>query len=227
MSNHTQIHILERPGAGRLGRHVEHDERSRAFSVAPRLTPLRSVQWPRHCDAFDQADLGSCTGNAMAGALMTGPLYVHGRELTEKDAVALYASATKLDTISGHYPPEDTGSSGLAVAKAAKRAGYIKEYKHAFGTNSALSALTLGPIIIGIGWYEGFDEPQGSDAELVISGDVRGGHELVLDGIDVKSGLVKGTNSWGVNWGNRGRFSMSFGTFKRLLAERGDVVVPQ
>lgn len=227
MSNLTTIALLERPGVGRLGRHIEHDERSRAFQTVPRLTNLRSVQWPRHCPPFDQGDVGSCTGNAMAGALMTGPLYAHGRDLTEKDALALYSAATHLDTVAGHYPPEDTGSSGLAVAKAAKRANYIKEYRHAFGINAALSALTLGPIIIGIGWYEGFDAPQSYEAELVISGQVRGGHEVVLDGIDVERGLVKGTNSWGTAWGSGGRFAMSFGTFKRLLAERGDVVVPQ
>jgi hypothetical protein len=223
--NRTVAHIAEHPGVGRLGRHVEHDERSRCFAAAPRFGVLKSVQWDRHCDPFDQGDIGSCTGNAMAGACMTGPLFRPGRVLTEANAVALYEAATRLDGITGHYPPDDTGSSGLAVAKAAQRAGLISAYHHAFGLTASLRALAGGPVIIGVNWYEGFDAPQGGAAELVVSGVVRGGHELVLDGLDVEAGFVHGTNSWGM-WGNRGKFVMSFGTFKRLLAERGDVVAP-
>lgn len=224
--NHRLVHLPELPGAGRLGRHVEHDERSRCFAAPHASGPLVSVDWPRHCDPFDQGDLGSCTGNAMAGAAMTGPLFKVGRLLDEAAAVTLYEAATRLDKVPGHYPPEDTGSSGLAVAKAAQRSGLISAYHHAFGLSAALYALSKGPVIIGISWYAGFDTPVGSAAQLVISGPSRGGHEVVLDGIDVKAGMVKGTNSWGIGWGNRGRFVMSFGAFGRLLAESGDVVVP-
>jgi len=48
---------------------------------------------------FDQGALGSCTGNAMAGVLMTDPIWVPGRNLTEVDAVKLYKAATKLDNV--------------------------------------------------------------------------------------------------------------------------------
>ncbi len=166
----------------------------------------------------------------MAGACMTGSLFdARNRpyvQLTEMDAVALYESATKLDKIPGQYPPDDTGSSGLAVAKAAQRMGLISSYHHAFGLTASLHALARGPIITGINWYEGFDKPEGTHAQLKISGQVRGGHEVVLDGIDVKTGMVKGTNSWGLGWGNAGKFVMSFGTFGRLLKEDGDTIVP-
>jgi hypothetical protein len=188
--------------------------------------PLKTAVWTRHCDPFDQGDLGSCTGNAMAGALMTGPLFVPGRTLAEADALSLYEVATRLDSIPGHYPPDDTGSSGLAVAKAAQRAGMISAYHHAFGLSAALHALSKGPVIIGISWFDGFDTPVGASAELRISGSVRGGHEVALDAIDVEHGFVHGTNSWGLGWGNRGRFVMTFKTFGALLTDRGDVVVP-
>ncbi len=224
--NHKVIHLPEIPGAGRLGRHIEHDERSRCFAAPQASGPLVSADWPRHCDPFDQGDLGSCTGNAMAGAAMTGPLFKVGRHLDESNAVTLYEAATRLDKVPGHYPPEDTGSSGLAVAKAAQRAGLISAYHHAFGLGAALSSLSKGPVIIGINWYEGFDAPQGTAALLAISGQPRGGHEVVLDGIDVKAGVVKGTNSWGLSWGNHGKFCMTFATFGRLLQESGDVVAP-
>lgn len=229
MSNHRFIHIPEKPLSGhRLGRHIEFDERSRAFAYALSAGPLVSAMWERHCAPYDQGDLGSCTGNAMAGALMTGPLFEEGRLLAEADAVSLYEAATRLDRIPGYYPPDDTGSSGLAVAKAAKQRGWISAYHHAFGLSAALHALSKGPVIIGINWWSSFDSPEGDSAELVITSDaeIRGGHEIVLDRIDVESGFVGGTNSWGEGWGDDGRFVMTFGTFGSLLRQQGDVTVP-
>ena len=61
--------LKEKAGAGRLGRHVEHDPRSRAFSAG--TAAFKTIRHLRHGKAFDQGDLGSCTGNAMAGVLIT------------------------------------------------------------------------------------------------------------------------------------------------------------
>ncbi len=209
----------------RLGRHRQHDPRSRSFETLFASKPLISAKWERHCPIYDQGDVGSCTGNAMAGALMTGPLWRAGRTLTEDDALQLYEAATHIDRIPGHFPPDDTGSSGLAVAHAAKLAGLVTTYHHAFSLHSALASLGRGPVIIGIGWYEGFDAPIGEHAELRISGELRGGHELYLLGIDVEEKVVEGVNSWGPEWGNRGHFTMSFDTLGTLLADQGDCTV--
>ncbi len=210
----------------RLGRHVHHDPRSHNFKHAA-LPVLTSQKWVRHCEVYDQGELGSCTGNAMAGAIMTGPLYKPTRVLHEAQAVRLYRIATRLDDIDGQYPPDDTGSSGLAVCKAAKQFGYIKGYTHAMNLQAALSGLVHGPVIIGIAWFEGFDSPIGSAAELQISGSIRGGHEVVLDAIDVDHKYVSGTNSWGPTWGARGKFCMTWDTFGELLNQEGDCTIPK
>jgi hypothetical protein len=219
-------HIVERVHPHRLGRHVEHDSRSRGFGVVhDAARPLLSKVWGRHCKPFDQGDIGSCTGNAMAGLLMTEPYFVPGRVLTEEDALRLYKLATRLDKIPGHYLPEDTGSSGLAVAKAAHHSGLLKAgYRHAFGFAETCHALQHGPVIVGINWYEGFDQPHGSRAELTIGGEVRGGHEIEIHAIDVELKEVRLCNSWGEGWGDHGYAVFSFDTFARLLSEDGDVI---
>lgn len=219
--------IPERPGAGRLGRHVEHDPQSRAFGVSVTMrAPLVRRSWPLRGKPLNQKKLGSCTTNALCharNAMAKAP----ARVLVEADAIELYKAATLLDTVPGAYPPHDTGSSGLAACKAAVAAGELGSYQHAFAVGDALSSISVvGPIIIGVNWYEGFDEPQGQRAELVISGSVRGGHEIALLEIDPVARLVRGPNSWGPDFGDHGWFTMSFATLERLLSEDGDATIP-
>lgn len=205
----------------RLGRHVAHDPRSRGFPAA-RARVVKSVMHKRNERPFDQGALGSCTGNAIAGACSTAPF---GRKLREADAVKAYALATTLDRVLGVYPPDDTGSSGLAAAKAAVRLGWCRGYTHAFGLKHLLEALTLGPGALGIAWLTDCDAP---DANGVVSwsGDLRGGHEVELVGIDTDQELVWCCNSWGVEWGKEGLFALTYHDLGRALAHRGDAVFP-
>lgn len=213
------------PG-GRLGRLIQHDPRSRDYPAARQSGPLSKVMWVRSGGPFDQGDLGSCTGNAIAGCLNTDPLHrKYQRRFQEPDAVVLYALATKLDPFPGAYPPDDTGSSGLAVCKAAKQLGYIDAYRHAFGIEHALEALQLGPVITGIDWFSSFDRPSATGL-VRIDGDVRGGHEVEVYGYDPAKDLVWCWNSWGRGWGIHGRFCMTSRTWAELLSNRGDVTVP-
>jgi hypothetical protein len=216
--------IEETPGAGRLGRHVEHDPRSLAFP-APVADTLATTLHKRHSRVLDQGDLGSCTGNAMTGLLGTDPHYRPHTKPTDNEtlAVRLYGLATQLDGFDGTYPPDDTGSTGLAVAKAAQQLGLIASYSHAFGLDHALHALVLAPVIIGVNWYDSFDKPDPHGYVDIASGaHVRGGHEFELIGLDVDRQRVQAVNSWGTGWSVRGHFEFSFNTFDRLLQEDGD-----
>lgn len=228
----VKVRLIPEDGEGhRLGRHVEHDPRSRAFPFeAPTELKLRTVRHRRHARILNQGDLGSCTGNACVGALACEPIYgrlpEHHRRLDETEAVALYAAATAIDDVPGTYPPTDTGSSGLAVAKAARSAGMIRSYTHAFGLDHVLRALMRGPVLIGINWYSSFDRPA-EDGTIAIADQawVRGGHELVLNEYDADRPDVAGDNSWGVSWGLHGRFRLGLDTLARLLDEDGDATV--
>ena len=208
----------------RLGRHILHDPRSRAFEAdrAPQITSVthRAVGLP-----LDQGDSGSCTANAVCGALNSAPDFAGGIPRNETDAVHLYELETQLE--GKPYPPNDPGGSGLEVCKAAKQLGWITSYSHAFGVEQALLALVLRPVITGIGWYSSFDTPDASGLVAVASGAaVRGGHEVVADQIDAGNKLVWFWNSWGPGFGVGGRFCMAFDTWQRLLQEHGDVTVP-
>jgi hypothetical protein len=202
--------------------------RAGAFSAG--TAAVKTISHKRHGKAFDQGDLGSCTGNAMAGVLMTEPLWVRGRNLTEQDAVALYKAASRLDNIAGRYPPEDTGSSGLAVMKAAVKAKYIAGYAHTFSLDHLLGSLVLRPGILGINWYDSFDDPKpDGECRLTSSAKARGRHEVQLFGVDAKRKRVWCYNSWGSTWGGRknGTFYFSWKTLERLLEEQGDATFPR
>lgn len=213
--------------AGPLGRLVEHDPASRNFEAPRKAGPLQKVAWTRSGSAFDQGQLGSCTGNAMAGVLNTAPFHVkYTRLKTEADAVTLYKRATVIDGFPGAYPPDDTGSSGLAVCKAAQEFGWLKGYTWAFGIQHALEALQLGPVITGFDWYEGFDRPN-SSGQVRIAGQIRGGHEVEAYSYHPDTDLVWFWNSWSRAWGWRGRFNMTSKTWGDLLDAQGDVTVPK
>lgn len=226
LEEHGPNFVLDdhRPVSFRLGRHVEHDEASKQFP-AERAPSLVSVEHVRASGPFNQGDLGSCTGNAMAGVLDTLPWKHHS--LGERTAVKLYELATTLDGIPGEYPPTDTGSSGLAVCKAAQKLGYISRYSHAFGLQHALEALVIAPVIMGIAWYDSFDNPPDTGILAITPGaSVRGGHELEVSKLDVENKLIGGWQSWG-DWGPlHGRWLMSWDTFGELLDQQGDVTVP-
>lgn len=233
-------HIPEQPpthpSAGRLGRHVRHDPRSLHYLYPAHLVDgLVSVRHERNIPVLDQGDLGSCTGNAAEGALGTSPLFdvlppgnmanpTDDAQTDEAQAVALYSAATKLDSYRGTYPPTDTGSDGLSVAKAAVKAGLISGYMHCTDLDSALKALSQQPVITGVNWYEGMDEPD-ANGLVRVTGQVRGGHEFVLDELDVEGKRIGFTNSWGTSWGLSGRAYIGWDDFERLLSEQGDVTV--
>jgi hypothetical protein len=208
-----------------LGRHAEHDPRSKQHQAAM-AARLHDVMWEYHGQVLDQGDIGSCTGNSAVEVLMSGPYYTAKPEnFTEKDALAVYELATTIDSIPGHYPPDDTGSSGLAVMKACKEKGYIRGYKHAFGIDHAMAALMLGPVITGVPWYEAMFHPL-PDGTVRIGGAVAGGHEFTVLGYEMANDRVRCLNHWTAGWGDKGYFWMSKTTWARLLSEQGDVAIP-
>jgi hypothetical protein len=221
-------HVI--PGK-RLGRHIVHDSRSRLYPYQPRKQViLGTILHTRRIPILDQGNVGSCTGNAITGALGTDPdwadLPTGHPTMNEAEAVTLYSHAELIDG-DGPYPPNDNGSSGLSVCKAAKNAGLIAGYTNGFSLQDALAALQAGPVITGVNWYDSFDSPASSGLVTISkNASVRGGHEFVVRGCDVGARTVFCDNSWGTSYGLNGSFLMSWDTWQQLLGEQGDVTIP-
>lgn len=209
----------------RLGRHLNHDPRSLAFRVGQTATP-KSVTWERRIPILDQGDLGSCTGNATVGVLGTEPFFstLNAQEkgtLNEDLAVSIYGQATTLDSYPGQYPPDDTGSDGLSIAKAVKLRGLISGYQHILSIGEAHAAIQNGPFIVGTLWTNDMFKP---DARGVVtpSGKPAGGHEYECNGYDLDHDEWLFCNSWNTSWGVDGTFRMSTKSLQYLLSQQGD-----
>ncbi len=210
------------------GRHVEHDPASRAFAMADHAdVPTGDIVWRRWSPILTQR-IGSCTGNAMAGLLACEPWCRtpdQAAKFDETFAESLYSEATHLDNVPGSYPPDDTGSTGLAVCKAARRRGLITSYRWAFSVRGLLHALQHGPVVLGMAWHEGMMTPDRYGA-VQPTGNILNGHATVCRG--VRAGQLVCDNSWGDDWGPLGgSFLIPIeGGWEVLMREHADVAAP-
>jgi len=212
----------------RLGRNVKHDSRSLEYQVeAAPLTTLKTVNHKVNIGVLNQGQLGSCTGNAGTANLAANDLWEnYGKVLTldEKYAVGLYSRATAVDDYQGTYPPTDTGSDGLSIAKVLKERKFIDSYQHATSLPATLTALQTQAVITGTEWRDDMFNPD-KDGRIHITGSVAGGHEYLLRGVDVENKRVWMRNSWGKNWGVAGEAYFTWDDFEALLHAEGDVTV--
>ena len=236
-----------------LGRHIQHDSRSRSFTFPVPATPVRhtTVLWPHSTPVLNQGDKSSCTGNAMV-QLLNCDMFAQTRRLikslpeadaattpwlTEADALKVYSLGTHYDGFgpSQYYPPNDDGGSGLGVAKAAQELGFIDSYLHCYTFAQFQAAIQTQPVIVGTSWTNPMFNPDPSTGLVTVGqlndNTVVGGHEWAVLGIDYQRLCVVGLNSWGPGWGggpglSNGQFRVSFNDFQALLADDGDIVVP-
>lgn len=218
----------------RLGRHINHDSRSRAYALkAHPATQLVSIRHQRRVPIFDQGQLGSCVPNAGLGCLGTDPFWASlrvrlARErliYDESACLAWYRQVTRADPFPGQWEPDDTGSDGLSMAKVFAAEGLISGYRHTFSFSDALAALMDLPFITGINWYTSMFDCNGAGEVRILPGaTVAGGHEIVANELDMERERVWFDQSWG-RFGVDGRFWLSFATYQRLLGEDGDVTV--
>jgi hypothetical protein len=193
----------------RLGRHVVHDDRSRAF---PLTTTIDRSTWrdksiriydplpnPNQCH-------GECTGCAKMGQFNAIGNRRTGVVLGVCDAHQNYARNTQTDVWFGQMifsPPcvitgTDTGSSGLASCKSAIEHGiggpYFWEFRRADGIVENIMA---GKVMsVGTRWdWNMFNKD--SSGRIHLGGGSAGGHQWVARGYNAKKDWVLGRCWWG------------------------------
>lgn len=239
----TQITVIKyEPTDPRLGRHVEHDDRSYNFAYSAKMArPKRkTTRWTSKAPVLNQGEIGSCTGNALAQWLNTdfaGSVQIANNGamfFDEQDALDIYSKATTLDSIPGRYTPDDTGSTGNAACKAARSFGYLSGYSWLFSYSSVQAAIEQTPLIVGTLWTNDMFDPVNGLVKVgsLLDRNIAGGHEYLMVGIDYENQVFEFRNSWGdqKDWPGckpGGYFAIGFEDWERLLDADGDVTVPK
>lgn len=185
----------------KLGRQKVHDPRSFDY---PYELPIAPNSWGTHkVNIYDpyrnpRQCHGECTGCANAMMLNSENNRQPGEILDMNYAHRVYSQATRLDPWPGSWTPNDTGSSGLAAAKAAQRMGYGGRYRHLFrGADQVVQTIMAGRVVsVGSWWTSGMSRP---NAQRVIEPTGRriGGHQYVAWAYDKPRDLVLIRCWWG------------------------------
>lgn len=182
-----------------FGRLPYQDQRSRSFAVVDIETrPPRSYTWGAPF-ALDQGPEPECVGFSWTGELGAKPLVV---PVDDSYGRSFYRAAQAIDREEGRH--WEAGASVLAGAKAIQRAGWMPEYRWAFGVDQFATGVSrIGPGVIGVDWFDGMMDV---DAKGYIhpTGSVVGGHAILVRGYNVKLRRFLLHNSWGASWGGKG-----------------------
>lgn len=188
----------------RLGRNIVHDVRSRGFAMG--LTPDPSTWVTKSIRIYDPIPNenqchGECTCCAQCMLFNTAGNRKTGQVLHMDTAHKLYSLATTIDPFDGSWTAptwEDTGSSGLAAAKASIALGLGGPYRFIFGgADEVVQTIMTGRTVsLGTAWMNGMFEP---DAKGFIwpTGGVAGGHQYIARGYNKPYDAVKIRCWWG------------------------------
>lgn len=242
----------------RLDRIPQFDDQSHQYrlrSLVLGVTPLeqrkpRSFTWAVD-HWLDQGSEGRCVEFCVCHDLLARPLRVR-LEFVEQILAGklIYWPAQEEDEWpGGSYPeadPQYEGTSVLAGVKIAARLGFYGEYRWAMSLLEALLGLGfVGPLILGINWYEGMFDVD-DDGWIHVEGDIAGGHAILapalrlvwqsrpptgmwgkelLGYLDLDRSYLTLHNSWGPGWGVNGRAKLSLRDFDRVRREYGEVCI--
>lgn len=200
------------------------DPRSRDFPLQTSVeaSDLDSQYWKTGVQ-LDQGAEGACVGHAIVQAMETSPVRADLPE-PQSSAFGWYELAQYLDRWEGE---NYSGTSVLAGAKVAQKAGLVSEYRWCFGMDDVLKALMTGPVVVGCAWKDSMINP-GPDGLIDISGKNLGGHAVVLTGVGFdrhfvgqgRIDVVRIKQSWGRAHGANGSVYLRVEDMRVLLEEQ-------
>jgi len=201
----------------------------------PKSVNLQSSMSP----VEDQGQLGSCTANALAGALEFLELK-NGQPLVDLSRLFIYYNERAVE----HTVASDSGamirdgikslaSQGVCPEKkwpyvvsaftkkppagcyAAAKKHTVRTYHRIASLNDMRACLAEGyPFVFGFSVYESFESAAVAKSGVLNLPEPHerqmGGHAVCAVGYDDKAKRVLVRNSWGTGWGQKGYFTMPY-----------------
>lgn len=215
------------------------DKRDYIYKATPIKMP-NSVDLRPFCSAIeDQGNLGSCTGNAVAGAIEylarrnnsgidVSRLFIYYYTRLIEGTVNYDSGAYIRDSIKASYAygapleslwPYDitkfrSKPSTGAIADGAKRK--VTLYERAISFDACINAIASGfPVVVGFLVYSSFESRAVYKTGMmpypnVARESLLGGHAVLLVGYNNSTKRFIARNSWGPYWGDRGYFYMPY-----------------
>lgn len=221
------------------------DQRDHLYASprAPTALPKRIDLRPGCTHVEDQGALGSCTGQATAGAIE----FLHKRATKRHgdfSRMFIYYQTRKIEGTVQH----DGGAEIRNAIKACAKVGACKEYLYPYrpahfkrapakaavkdaeryriseyrrvrGLFALRQALADGaPVVFGMSVYDSFESDEvAASGEVPLPGKkerLLGGHAVLAVGYDDDRQHVIVRNSWGVAWGDRGHCYLPYAYVK-------------
>lgn len=219
------------------------DNRDYKYQSTAKATP-NIVDLRIHCSAIEtQGDLGSCTGQAIAGAIellnkRNGKptdvsrlfIYYYERILigtVNYDSGAYIRDGIKVTNKYGasleRYWPYNVNKYRQEPILEAKNDALNRKvtlYERVLDCNGCIDALANGyPVIMGFNVYSSFMSANVARTGIMPYPNIKrekllGGHAVLLVGYDKTKKMFIARNSWGNIWGDNGYFYMPFDIVK-------------
>ena len=210
-----------------------NDPKSKHYAYLAPVGAKRSVVHTALGPILNQQDVGACVGFTCADTMNTGKFHFsrmrripRGKYLDSRWGFGFYDRATDLDEFTDeNWPPDDTGTTVLAGAKALKANWFINEYRWAWDMSGFLAALQRQPVMLGTLWTSGMSDPN-SEGLIRPTGDLVGGHAYMAYGLSYTKQRIKCRNHWTADWGIKGDFYIGLDDVDWLISQQGEVLVP-
>ena len=223
------------------------DFRDFLYAPEPGITLPPSVDLRPFCSKVeDQGNLGSCTANALVGALELLEMkkwkkyadlsrrFLYYNELDMEGSLPNDSGAALRDGVKSlaqkgvclesiwPYIVNDFATKPSAAAYTEAALHKIISYHRLNGLNDMLSALAVGlPFVFGFSVYQSFESEEVSKTGIVPmpkrNEQQLGGHAVVAVGYTLADQRFLVRNSWGDSWGMGGYFTIPMG----YLTHRG------
>ena len=219
------------------------DSRDYSYTLSSKAN-LNKVDLRSFCSPIEnQGSLGSCTGQAIAGAIEL--LNKRNRKPTDVSRLFIYYyERLLLGTVnydSGAYIRDGIKATNhygaslesywpydirkfrqepISEAKTDALNRKVTRYERVNDFNGCVDALSNGyPVIMGFRVYDSFMSKNVARTGIMPYPNTKrerllGGHAVLLVGYDKRKKVFIARNSWGTNWGDKGYFYMPFDIVK-------------